>query len=251
MSFATCYMAVDHLGSTRAVTDGAGAVVERHDYLPFGEEIYAGVGGRGAGYLNANGADALTQKFTSKERDAETGLDFFEARYMSSVQGRFTSPDPGNAGAFASNPQSWNAYSYVVNNPLKYTDPHGLTYQVCQADGNNCAKVSDAEFENFRKTKDLNFRGGSAGSIYAGSTKSGTFTQTDVDLTSPAFFALARGTQQAAPVVNTLAAVTLGFVAVASGAEIESVPPSRRHPTHSTYPENSLRTQARVAQALR
>jgi RHS repeat-associated protein len=161
------------------------------------------------------------QFFTGKERDGETGLDYFEARYMSSAQGRFTSPDPGNAGAFAANPQSWNAYSYVVNIPLKYTDPHGLSYQVCDADGKNCANISDAEFEKFRNdNKDLNFRGGSAGSIYAGKTQSGTFRQTDVDLTSPAFFALARGTQQAAPVVNTAAAVTLGFVAVASGAEI-------------------------------
>ena len=61
----------------------------------------------------------LPDKFTGKERDAESGLDYFEARYMSAAQGRFMSPDPENAGAFAGNPQSWNAYSYVVNNPLK------------------------------------------------------------------------------------------------------------------------------------
>jgi len=162
----------------------------------------------------------VSQKFTGKERDGETGLDYFEARYMSAAQGRFTSPDPGNAGAFTSNPQSWNAYSYVVNNPLKYTDPHGLRYQVCDADGKNCADISDAEFDNFRKTKDLNFRGGSAGSIYAGNTKSGTFRQTDVDLTSDLFGAVALGTRRAAPVVNAAAAATIGFVAVASGAEI-------------------------------
>ncbi len=58
-------------------------------------------------------------KFTGKEPDQETGLDYFEARYMSAAQGRFMSPDPENAGAVAGNPQSWNAYSYVVNNPLK------------------------------------------------------------------------------------------------------------------------------------
>ena len=43
-------------------------------------------------------ADSLTQKFTSKERDAESGLDFFEARYYSSAQGRFTSPDEFKGG---------------------------------------------------------------------------------------------------------------------------------------------------------
>lgn len=64
---------------------------------------------------------------TSKERDAETGLDFFEARYMSGAQGRFTSPDPaGLLAAKPGNPQSWNLYSYVMNNPLVYVDPNGL-----------------------------------------------------------------------------------------------------------------------------
>ena len=62
----------------------------RHDYVPFGEELFAGVGIRSAalGY----GADSTRQKFTGKERDAETGLDYFLARYYSSTQGRFTSP---------------------------------------------------------------------------------------------------------------------------------------------------------------
>ena len=62
---------------------------------------------------------------TGKERDAETGLDYFGARYMSSAQGRFTSPDPGMAGSDPWKPQSWNAYSYTLNNPLRFTDPDG------------------------------------------------------------------------------------------------------------------------------
>ena len=61
--------------------------------------------------------------FTSKERDAETGLDFFETRYFSSAQGRFTSPDAPFAGQHKEDPQSWNMYAYVRNNPLRYTDP--------------------------------------------------------------------------------------------------------------------------------
>lgn len=64
-------------------------------------------------------------RFTSKERDAETGLDYFGARYMSSAQGRFTTPDPGGAGASLFNPQSWNGYSYVNNRPLTHIDPDG------------------------------------------------------------------------------------------------------------------------------
>jgi RHS repeat-associated protein len=81
--------------------------------------------------------------FTSKERDAETGLDFFESRYYSSAQGRFTSPDEFKGGfldAFSgqaafqagplpyadiSDPQTLNKYAYVRNNPLRYTDPNG------------------------------------------------------------------------------------------------------------------------------
>ncbi|MCC6262136.1 MAG: hypothetical protein IT169_01050 [Bryobacterales bacterium] len=121
---ATHYVTTDHLGSTRLVTDAAGNVVSRHDYLPFGEEIPAGMGGRTAamGYV-ANAA--LTQRFTGKERDAETGLDFFLARYMSSVQGRFTSPDKPFADQTPFDPQSWNLYSYTRNNPLKYIDRTG------------------------------------------------------------------------------------------------------------------------------
>ncbi len=121
----TQYLTVDHLGSTRLVTDGRGTVVSRYDYLPFGEEIYAGVGGRttAMGYLTA--PDPFNPKFTGKERDAETGLDFFEARYMSGSQGRFTGADPESAAAYPSNPQTWNGYAYVRNNPLVYVDPSG------------------------------------------------------------------------------------------------------------------------------
>jgi RHS repeat-associated protein len=64
--------------------------------------------------------------FTGKEHDYESGLDNFGARYMGSSLGRFMTPDPDNAGAFLGAPQSWNAYSYVANNPLNATDPNGL-----------------------------------------------------------------------------------------------------------------------------
>src|SRR5690349_25120453 len=72
------------------------------------------------------GSNSLAVWFTSKERDAETGLDYFGARYMSSAQGRFTSPDPLIASAKLEDPQTWNQYVYARNNPLRYTYPLGL-----------------------------------------------------------------------------------------------------------------------------
>ncbi len=75
------------------------------------------------GYTNADGA---RQKFTQKERDNETGLDYFINRYYSSVQGRFTSVDPLMASCRAFRPQTWNRYAYVLNNPLRLIDPNGL-----------------------------------------------------------------------------------------------------------------------------
>lgn len=54
-----------------------------------------------------------------------TGLDYFGARYFSAAQGRFTSPDAPLLDQSSGDPQSWNLYGYVRNNPLKYHDPDG------------------------------------------------------------------------------------------------------------------------------
>jgi RHS repeat-associated protein len=111
----TYFVHGDHLGSTRLMTAyPTPNVAECDDYYPFGELISCGSTGD------------TTHKFTGKERDTESNLDNFEARYRSSTLGRFMSPDPGNAGAVPTNPQSWNMYSYVVNNPLRFIDPLGL-----------------------------------------------------------------------------------------------------------------------------
>ncbi|MCW5963221.1 MAG: hypothetical protein KIT83_04205 [Bryobacterales bacterium] len=137
----THYMTTDHLGSTRLVTDGGGAVVSRHDYFPFGEEIGPDVSGRTT-IMKYVVTDDPTQRFTGKERDAETGLDYFGARYMSAAQGRFTSPDPLLSSAHITAPQSWNRYAYTLNNPLRYTDPHGL--YICSGTTSECKDFESA-----------------------------------------------------------------------------------------------------------
>ncbi|MGD0497587.1 MAG: RHS repeat-associated core domain-containing protein, partial [Bryobacteraceae bacterium] len=80
--------------------------------------------------LTEYNALGVKQKFTGKERDAETGLDYFGARYYSTAQGRFTTPDWSarpQAVPYAdfANPQTLNLYTYVQNNPLSRTDPDG------------------------------------------------------------------------------------------------------------------------------
>jgi RHS repeat-associated protein len=102
------------------LTNSSAGVASRHDYMPFGEEILNGGRTSGMGY---SVADGLRQKFTGKERDTETSLDYFIARYYSAIQGRFTSSDPGPL--VPGDPQSFNRYAYVQNNPLKFIDPTG------------------------------------------------------------------------------------------------------------------------------
>jgi hypothetical protein len=74
--------------SYRVVTNSGAAVVSRHDYKPFGEEISAGAGGRTTGMGFPGASDGLRQKFTGYERDSETMLDFAQARFYKSTYGR-------------------------------------------------------------------------------------------------------------------------------------------------------------------
>ena len=94
----------------------------------------------------------MRQKLTSKERDFETGLDYFVNRLYSSSQGRFTSVDPEGSGARESDPRSWNGYAYAGGNPILFTDPDGREYLVCDPDGrSNCRVVQDQDFYKERK----------------------------------------------------------------------------------------------------
>ena len=143
---ATCYLSTDHLGTTRLITDQNGNVMSRHDFAPFGEEILAGQGGRDAHFGPYN--DTVNQQFTGKERDFESGLDYFGARYYVSSMGRWMSPDwSANPEAVPysklDNPQSLNLYQYVLNNPLSQKDDDG--HEIIYASGlKNMQLVQDS-----------------------------------------------------------------------------------------------------------
>jgi RHS repeat-associated protein len=108
----------------------------------------------------------VRSRSTGKERDAETNLDYFEARYFSGAQGRFTSPDPYNVilqansdefNAYLSQPQNWNKYVYTWNNPLRYVDPDGENvYVVAYTTGNS---HGDDEFRRAAETRAAEIRG--------------------------------------------------------------------------------------------
>jgi RHS repeat-associated protein len=121
------WLVKDQVGTPRIILDQTGSLVgvSRHDYLPFGEEV----AGDSAWRTPARGyaGDAVREKFTSYERDAETGLDYAKARYYSPSMGRFTAVDPLLASAKPADPQTWNRYTYVLNRPTIAIDPDGLS----------------------------------------------------------------------------------------------------------------------------
>lgn len=107
----------DGLGTERMRTTYAGVICETITNLPFGDgQTTTGTCG-----------DPSPLHFTGKERDLESGLDNFGARYNASSLGRFMSADPKIPNLkHLVNPQRWNKYVYTLNNPLRFVDPDGL-----------------------------------------------------------------------------------------------------------------------------
>jgi RHS repeat-associated protein len=103
----------DHLGTSRVITTNAGAICYDADFYPFGGE------------RTITNTCAQNYKFTGKERDSETGNDYFGARFYESNLGRFMSVDPSRKSANPSDPQGWNRYAYTLNNPLAFVDRNG------------------------------------------------------------------------------------------------------------------------------
>jgi RHS repeat-associated protein len=120
------YYHQDHLGSSSVMTDADGALVEEIAFHPFGTPRHE----HRPRQIEEN------YQFTQKERDSESGLHYFEARYLGSRLSRFITPDPRFASpdlfsseelnSYVSTPQKINLYAYGLNNPVKYRDPTGL-----------------------------------------------------------------------------------------------------------------------------
>jgi len=140
------YLFTDHLDSTRTMVESATGTTHCYDYTAFGLELGAGQSGRAS-----NGCyeqltypslvlGSVPDKFTGKKRDAETGLDYFLARYYSAMEGRFLSPDWAarpEAVPYSDlhDPQSLNLYGYVRNNPLAHADKDGHCWPLCTVVG--------------------------------------------------------------------------------------------------------------------
>lgn len=99
----------DHLGSTTVLTDQAGNIIEKSAYEPYGEVKQGGTKSK--------------YGYTGQEKDSETGLSYYDARYYDPHLQRFIQPDTLLPDVY--DPQQLNRYTYANNNPLKYTDPTG------------------------------------------------------------------------------------------------------------------------------
>jgi RHS repeat-associated protein len=134
----------DWLGTKRVTTNAARTTTETCLSLPFGDALNC-----------SGGIDPSEHHFTGKERDQESGNDYFGARYYASAMGRFMSPDSDTLPddvpyADFNNPQSLNLYSYVRNNPLSQTDADGHDVNVCTAgsDGSQqCSLLTNDQYQ--------------------------------------------------------------------------------------------------------
>jgi RHS repeat-associated protein len=139
------YYHQDHLGSSTVIADETGSVVRRTCYYPFG-------------WPRHDERPALTPAtvtpgygFVQKERDDESGLMYFEARYYHPVLGRFASADP--LSSRSTDVEDWaysfrdlNVYAYAGNNPLRIGDPEGLLTIIVPGTWNTHKSWEDSQF---------------------------------------------------------------------------------------------------------
>lgn len=191
------YAHTNWLGTEAARSDGNGNLCETLTSLPFGDGLQV------SGSCNPS-----NKFFTGKERDTESGLDYFGARYYGSSMGRFTSPDSSADEVLSvpipfadlKNPQSLNLYSYVGSNPLSRTDPDGHDYTIC-ATGQACVHLTDQQYYDATHGQGNNGINapafGQSGNITCGGAVCGTASYMDqgavVDLSGGQLMGIAGG----------------------------------------------------------
>jgi RHS repeat-associated protein len=158
-----------HLSSDVQITDGllaTNALLAENSRQGF--ETYSGtlhqgfevaISSTSLGISNPLYDGRVRSRCTGKERDAESGLDYFGARYYGSSMGRFMSPDSGADAtvgvpvpfADLGNPQSLNLYSYVLNNPVRNVDGDGHNVTVCASGSSQCYDLTDDQWKSIQK----------------------------------------------------------------------------------------------------
>jgi RHS repeat-associated protein len=110
----------DHLGSSNLVIDGSGSWIQREEFTPYGESSFGGFARK-------------RYRYTGKERNEESGLNYHGARYYSPWLARWLSCDPAGMA------DGLNIYAYTRNNPLNHVDPDGASSR----DGGTAVSSSD------------------------------------------------------------------------------------------------------------
>jgi RHS repeat-associated protein len=139
------YYHEDNLNSSSALSDSAHNQIEVNAYYPFGRVQTA----------NPQASFKVSRQFTGQIKDDETGLYYFNARYYDPELGRFIQADDRIPDL--SNPQSYNRYSYVMNNPLRYTDPSG--HQTTPAEAEPEREFEGEITREIRESQNINSRG--------------------------------------------------------------------------------------------
>jgi RHS repeat-associated protein len=174
------FQLTDPLGTRRMQTNADGQPETDIQSLPYGDQLSSAPDQ----YAPATADDATPLHFTGKERDTESGNDYFGARYYASSMGRFMSPDPaGPWAADVSDPQSWNFYAYARNNPLINIDPDGYDCVYLNNAGTDVDRDANGNPTGIDQNSNSGECGQNGGYWVDGTATSGTYDPNSNDIT--------------------------------------------------------------------
>ena len=140
------YFHPDHLGSSTYISNIDGEISQHMEYLPFGETLVEEPSNPAGGHKNSNNSP---YKFNGKELDDETGNYYYGARYYNPKWSIWLSVDP-----LANKYPGWSPYVYTHNNPLRFTDPTGMSADDVIIKGEQAQKA----FEQLQASTDLKLK---------------------------------------------------------------------------------------------